>query len=73
MNTPLPHSRKPQPFSRTRFKLQAKDVPQVLCFIGLQVPEDTKANSLGGESQHTDGLIVSGLPQVYTINLGHKP
>lgn len=67
---PLPHSGEPQPLSRTRPQLQAEDVPQILLPVGLLVPEDTQVNTLGGETQHADGLIVSGLPQVYTIYLG---
>lgn len=70
MNLPLPHSGEPQPLSRTRPHLQAEDVPQVLLPVGLLVPEDTQANALGGEPQHANGLIVSGLPQVDTIYLG---
>lgn len=70
INIPFTHSGEPQSLSRTRSELQAKDVPQVLLPVGLLVPEDTKANALGGEPQHTDGLIVGGLPQVYTANLG---
>lgn len=34
------------------------------------MPEDTQVNTLGGEPQHTNGFIMSGLPQVNTIYLG---
>lgn len=76
---PLPHSGESQAFSRMRPQLQAEDVPQVLLPVGLLVPEDAQANALGGEPQHADGLIVSGLPQVYAVYLGggggdgHRP
>lgn len=70
INTPLPHSGEAQPLSWTRPQLQAEDVPQVLLPVGLLVPEHTQANTLGGEPQNTNSLIVSGLPQVYAIYLG---
>lgn len=36
------------------------------------MPEDTEANTLGGEPQHANSFIVSGLPQVYTVNLAQS-
>lgn len=33
------------------------------------MPEDTHVDTLGGEPQYANGLIVSGLPQVDTIYL----
>ncbi|KAF3852176.1 hypothetical protein F7725_005531 [Dissostichus mawsoni] len=54
---------------RTSPQLQAENVPQVLLAVRLLVSEDTQADTLGGEPQHANGLIVSGLSQVYTIYL----
>lgn len=66
---PFPHSGEPRPLSRTRFQLQAKDVPQVLLSVSLLVSEDTQTDTLRGQPQNADGFIMSGLTQVYTINL----
>ena len=52
-----------------RHQLQIEDVPQVLPPVGLLVPEDTQADTLGGEPQDTNGLVVSGLLQVYSVYL----
>jgi len=70
MTVPLPHSGEPQSLSTTRPELQTEDIPQILLPVGLLVPEDTQLNPLGGEPQHSDGLIMRGLPQVYAIYLG---
>lgn len=67
---PLAHSGKSQSLCRVMSELHAEDVPQVLLPVGLLVPEDAQANMLGGEPQHANRLIVSGLPQVYAVYLG---
>jgi len=70
VKVPLPHSGEPRPLPRAWPQLQAEDVPQVLLPVGLLVPEDAHANTLGGEPQHADGLVVGGLPQVDAVDLG---
>lgn len=66
---PLCHYGESQSLSRMRFELQTEDVPQVLLPVGLLVPEDTQPNALRGEPQHSNGLIMRGLPQVDVIHL----
>lgn len=53
-------------------QLHAEDIPQVLLPVGLLVPEDTQANTLGGETQHANSLIMGGVPQVYIIYLSDR-
>lgn len=66
---PLSNCGESQSLSRTSYEFQTEDVPQVLLPVGLLVPEDTQPNTLRGEPQHSNGLIMRGLPQVNVIHL----
>lgn len=51
---------------------KTENIPQVLLPVGRLGPEDTQPNALGGESQYTNGLVVSGLPQVDPVDLKQR-
>lgn len=68
-SVPFPDGGKAEILSRTGPQVHAEDVPQVLLPVGLLVPEDTQADTLGGQTQNADGFVVGGLPQVYAVHL----
>lgn len=70
ISVPFPDGGEAEALSRAGPEFHAEDVPQVLLPVGLLVPEDTQADTLGGQTQNANGFIVGGLPQVYAVHLG---
>lgn len=68
-NIPFPNGGEAETLSGSAPEFHAEDVPQVLLPVGLLVPEDTQAHTLGGQTQNGNGFVVGGLPQVDAVHL----